>query len=67
VGDIDFEHSTIRWRAEADKKGREWIVPCPASLLAELKRFRKRLGTIGGWLFARERKPEQPMDRHLFD
>jgi integrase len=27
--DIDFERSMIRWRAEADKKGREWVVPRP--------------------------------------
>lgn len=65
--DIDVARSTIRWRAEADKKGREWIVPWPAPLLEELKQFQKRLGTIGGWVFAGERKPEQPMDRHLFD
>src|SRR5215208_1328482 len=65
--DIDVARSTIRWRAEADKKGREWVVPCPASLVEELKQFRKTVGAIGGWLFACERKPEQPMDRHLFD
>ncbi|HEX8848009.1 MAG TPA: tyrosine-type recombinase/integrase, partial [Gemmatimonadaceae bacterium] len=65
--DVDVARSTIRWRAEADKKGRDWIVPCPAPLLEQLKQFRKRLGAIGGWLFAGERKPEQAMDRHLFD
>ena len=42
-------------------RGREWVVPCPAPLLEELKHFRKRLGAIGGWLFAGDRKPEQPM------
>lgn len=65
--DIDVARNTIRWRAEADKKGREWVVPCPAPLVEQLKHFRTRLGAIGGWLFAGERKPEQPMDRHLFD
>jgi integrase len=65
--DIDVERGTIRWRAEFDKKGREWVVPCPSSLIDDLKQFRKRLGVIGEWLFAGERKPERPMDRHLFD
>jgi integrase len=65
--DIDFQRTTIRWRAEADKKGREWVVPVPASLLEELKQFRRKLGAVGGWLFEAEQKPEQPMDRHLFD
>lgn len=65
--DVDFERRTIRWRAEFDKKGKEWIVPVPASLVEELRQFRKRLGAITGWIFPGERKPEQPMDRHLFD
>lgn len=65
--DIDFQRATIRWRAEADKKGREWVVPIPPRLLEELKQFRCRLGAVGGWLFAAERNQDQPMDRHLFD
>lgn len=65
--DIDFQRPTIRWRAEADKKRREWVIPVPASLLEELKQFRRKLGAVGGWLFAAEHNPEQPMDRHLFD
>jgi len=65
--DIDFQRGTIRWRAEADKKGREWVVPIPPRLLEELKQFRRRLGAVGGWLFAAERNQDQPMDRHLFD
>jgi integrase len=65
--DIDFHRPTIRWRAEADKKGREWVIPVPASLLEELKQFRRKLGAVGGWLFAADHNPERPMDRHLFD
>jgi integrase len=64
--DIDFEHSTIRWRAEADKKRRESVVPVPACLLEELRTFRTRLGVIAGWVFARESDGVAPMDRHLF-
>lgn len=65
--DIDFERRTIRWRAEFDKKGKEWIVPAPPSLIDEMRQFRRRLGAISGWIFVGERKPDQPMDRHLFD
>lgn len=65
--DIDFERSTIRWRAESDKKGKEWVVPAPTSFIDELKQFRKLLGAISGWIFFGERIPDQCMDRHQFD
>lgn len=65
--DVDFERGTIRWRAEADKKGRESIIPIPATLTDELRQFRRRLSAVGGWVFAGERLPDKPMDRHLFD
>jgi hypothetical protein len=39
----------------------------PESLAEELKQFRMRFGAITGWIFAGERKLDQPMDRHLFD
>jgi integrase len=65
--DIDFERHTIRWRAEADKKRRESVVPLPQDLVDELKAFRKRLGAFGGWIFGRTSDGDQPMDRHLFD
>lgn len=65
--DVDFERGTIRWRAEADKKRKEWVVPIPGPLLEELRQARRKLGAVGGWLFAAEKNPEVPMDRHLFD
>jgi integrase len=65
--DIDFARGTIRWRAEADKKGVEWVVPIPPSLVDELRQFQRRLGSIAGLLFPAENNPGQPMDRHLFD
>jgi integrase len=27
--DVDLQRNTIRWRAEFDKKGKDWVVPCP--------------------------------------
>lgn len=65
--DVNFQRGEIRWRAEADKKGREWLVPMPQKLGEELKGFQRRLGAVGGWVFPAEKNPGQPMDRHLFD
>jgi integrase len=65
--DVDFERKTIRWRAVADKKGKESVVPMPATLAGELRRLGAKLGATKGWVFAGERLPDQPMDRHLFD
>ena len=65
--DCDLVRGEIRWRADADKKGREWIVPLPEALVDELRTFKAKLAALGGWVFPGERKPHQPMDRHLFD
>ena len=65
--DIDFDRSRINWRADADKKGKQWTVPLHEELANELEAFRKCLGAIGGWIFARWSDGKQPMDRHLFD
>ena len=43
------------------------MIPVPATLLDALRDFRRRLSVLGGWLFAGELKPEQPMECHLFD
>ena len=65
--DVDWLASTIHWRAEADKKRREALIPMPLPLVTELRRFQRRLGTISGWIFASEQSADRPMDRHLFD
>ena len=65
--DVDLAKPHIRWRAEADKKRKEWVVPIPADLAEQIRSFRRRLGSVGGWMFAAEKNGEQPMDRHLFD
>ncbi|MFI5246790.1 MAG: tyrosine-type recombinase/integrase, partial [Gemmatimonadales bacterium] len=65
--DVDFRRRTIRWRAAYDKKGKETVVPIPVRLAVDLRRLRTKLGTPAGWVFAGERRPAQPMDRHLFD
>lgn len=35
--------------------------------MQKLRAFRAKLGAVAGWVFHGERKPDQPMDRHLFD
>jgi len=65
--DLDFANGEILWRAEHDKKRKSWDIPYPTGFWDELRRFRRLLGAVGGWLFPGEKKPERPMDRHLFD
>ena len=64
--DIDFKTDTILWRAEADKKRKEWRVPMPQALRDELRSFRVKLGgAFGGLLFPSESDPEIPIRRDV--
>jgi integrase len=64
--DIHEDPPEIRWRAEFDKRGREIVVPVPAVLAAELRRFQRRLKAVGdGWLFPK-RGADAPWPRDLF-
>lgn len=65
--DIDYGRQRITWRAEADKKGVEWVVPLPPALADELRGFQRTLGAVGGSLFPAESNATKVMDRHLFD
>ena len=65
--DVDFQHGMLHWRKEHDKKGREYRIPIPASLLGELRTYRLESSAITGWLFPSESDSSKPMDRHLFD
>lgn len=49
--DINFATGEITWKAESDKKRKEWIVPIPQTLIDELRTFQKKLGAISGWIF----------------
>ena len=65
--DFDSDAATIRWRAESDKKRKEWIVPMHAALLEEVKRFRVRLGgAFGGLVFPSSANPARPLGREVF-
>lgn len=65
--DFDLEAFTIRWRAEADKKRKQWLVPMPQTLIEEVKRFRLRLGgPFGGLVFPSSADPTRPLGREVF-
>jgi integrase len=65
--DFDFTVATIRWRAETDKKRKEWVVPMPTALVDEVKRFRVRLGgAFGGLVFPSPTDPSRPLGREVF-
>jgi integrase len=65
--DIDVALGTIRWRAEADKKGKEWVIPIPPALAEELRSFRVRLGgAFGGLMFPSRSDPNRPLSRDSF-
>jgi len=65
--DIDFTANTILWRAESDKKRKEWKVPMPSALREELWSFRVKMGgAFGGLLFPSDTDRSQPVRRDVF-
>ena len=65
--DVDLNGSTIRWRAETDKKGKEWVIPIPSSLCEELKTFRVKMGGLfGGLIFPSASDSLKPVTRDSF-
>ena len=65
--DIDLNRGTIRWRAETDKKGKEWVIPIPAELIEELRAFRVTLGGVfGGLIFPTASDPSRAISRDAF-
>lgn len=66
--DIDLTARSIRWRAEADKKRREWTVRIPEALASQLRSFRVKLGGgFGGLLFPSDSDRDVPVRRDVFD
>jgi integrase len=64
--DIDFDEGTIRWRAELDKKRKQWTTPIPKKSLAVLRAHRAAHPSIGATLlFPHPRNRRVPITRHL--
>ncbi len=57
----------IHWREDTDKQGHEATMPIGGGLRDELRRFRRELGAVAGWVFAYQAKPDQPLNRYWFD
>ncbi len=65
--DFDFERDTVRWRAEADKKVKEWEIPLTPALRDKLKTVRVKLGgAFGGLLFPSPSNPATPLRCDVF-
>ncbi|HUG00892.1 MAG TPA: site-specific integrase [Longimicrobiales bacterium] len=56
--------AAVRWAAEADKEGVEWIVPIPASLTTSLAEYVRARGLVGNaLLFPARRDPTRPVSK----
>jgi len=56
--------AAIRWAAESDKEGVEWIVPIPDVLTATLTAYIRRRGLVGGaLLFSAPTDPTKPLSK----
>ncbi len=65
-GDVNMNNNTIHWRAEHDKKRKEWVIPAPPALIAELQSFRVKLGgAFGGLLFPSVQDAAVPIRRDV--
>lgn len=63
--DFDFARGTVLWRAEHDKKGKEWLVPMPGPFMETMKQYRQKFAAVAGPLFPRVKKPSQSMPAEL--
>jgi integrase len=64
--DINLSPPRLHWRSEFDKRGRDRLVPMPAELAEEIRRFQSKLGGIGdAWVFPR-RDGQGPWSRDQF-
>lgn len=61
-------HGAIRWRADEDKEGKEWVAPMNAAARAAVERIKRERPGIGPRpLFPKPTDPEAPITRHLVD
>jgi integrase len=67
--DLDLGAKLVEFRAEADKKRRQWEVPMPDGLVAEVRSLRAQIGGAFGnaLLFPSITDPNVPMRREMLD
>jgi hypothetical protein len=55
-------HGTIRWRADSDKLGKDWLAPVTPAVHAELERLRRERPGVGeALLFPGPNTPAMPL------
>lgn len=64
-GDVDFARREIVWRAEADKKDKQWKSPLSDDHLAQLREFRRKLGGFAGPVFPRSDDPKRSVPAEM--
>jgi integrase len=65
--DVNFERSTIRWRAENDKIGFEHEPPTSSEAMGALQQARRSTPAIGdAWVFPAVRNSAMPCSRSTF-
>jgi integrase len=63
-----YPHGVLRWRATADKMGRETFSPMNRDAQAAIRRaLAQRPGIGDAYLFPSPRHPERPISRHVAD
>lgn len=63
--DFDVAAKRVTWRADEDKGKKTRVVPYPDSFFATMRDFQRRLGAVGGYVFARTDDPERPAPPEL--
>jgi integrase len=63
--DFDLQGCTVLWRAEHDKKRREWRTPMPRTFMEEVRRYQRLLQALTGPLFPGVRDASKPMRAEL--
>jgi hypothetical protein len=61
-------HGAIRWPAQTDKEGREWVVPISRAARKAIDRViseRARVGLVTPYLFASPKNPANPVSKDL--
>ena len=63
--DIDLRRRELVWRAESDKKDKEWKSPLSDEHVARVELFRQALGGVAGPVFPRAGDPTRPIPAEM--
>jgi len=63
--DFDLRRREVVWRAESDKKDKEWKSPLSDEHVVRVELFRQALGGVAGPVFPRASDPTQPVPAEM--